>query len=112
MAKDVEFFRSLSKNIKYSIGGGQPARVVSIRGNVCTVQPLFMDRINGKVVKRGLIENCPIAKHCLPDIRVTGVVFIMAAERSMDGYRGAEYIFPSVNRAHSSTDAIVLGVLQ
>jgi len=112
MAKDVEFFRRLSKSIKYSISGGQPARVISISGNTCTVQPLFMDRVNGKVVKRGLIENCPIAKHCLPDIKVGGVVFIIPAERSMEGYRGTGYITPSVNRAHSATDAVVLGVLQ
>lgn len=111
MTKDIEFFRSLSKNIKASIGGGQPARVVSIYGGRCTVQPLFMDNINGKSVKRGLIENCPIAKHCWQDIKVGSVVFIMASERSMEGYRGTDYIYPSVNRVHSATDSVVLGVL-
>lgn len=109
--KDVEFFRALSKNIKYSISGGQPARVVSLYGDSCSVQPLFMDKESGKVIKRSLIESCPIAKHCLPDIYVGSIVFIIPAERSMDGYHGSNYIYPSVNRAHSATDAVVLGVL-
>lgn len=103
-----------------------PCRIISFNESTfrATVEPLFMAKEIGRPpVPRPVIENVPVIgqRHLdadgvervqLPIYRAGDVVLVAFAERALDEVLASMgQAYPSAQRRHSLTDAIILGVI-
>ncbi|EUJ24770.1 hypothetical protein PGRAN_02715 [Listeria grandensis FSL F6-0971] len=113
MANDTKFWDTFSRSIIMKIHTLAPARVLELNSDKteAQVQPLFLTKDNDGNMLRQPSVPAVVLKHCRDDIKVDDVVFIIAAERSLDNFEGTnEFIDPDDVRTHALQDSVIVGV--
>lgn len=103
-----------------------PAKVLTYdeAAKRATVQPLYLTKEIGAPapVLLPVIENVPVvgwrvrnadgtAAMIEPIFQAGDIVYLAFCERALDEVLGGRAAYPSINRRHNLTDAVILGVL-
>lgn len=113
--KSTKFFEGFAQAITLGIHTTAPARVTkfdSVRHRA-TVKILFKTKsTSGSLSEYTVIEDAPVLKHCIEDIKVGSCVFVSFAERALDNLNGNKEFDPDSVRLHDISDAVVMGVFE
>lgn len=113
--KSTKFFDALSQKILLGIHTTAPARVTKLdmARHRATVKILFKTKsLSGNLSEYTVIEDVPILKHCMDDIKVGSCVFVSFAERALDNLNGNKEFDPDSVRLHDVSDAVIMGVFE
>ena len=114
MGKETEFFDNLTAYIKQSIHTTAPARVLEYypAAHRADLKILYLSTDGEYLYDEAIVENAPVLKHVVPDIKKGSTVFVSFAERSIANMAGNSEFDPDSSDTHDINDAVVIGVFE
>lgn len=114
-------FQDMIEQALLQLHTGFCGKVISIKGNLATVQPLNMVKaIGAQPQKQAVIPNCPVLDSAVKFINLNpaavrrvqagDTVFCMCADRDISETRSGAFATP-VTGHHSMSGAVVIGIL-
>lgn len=114
-------FQEMIEQALLQLHTGFCGKVISVNGNLATVQPLNMVKaIGGKPQKQAVIPNCPVLDSAVKftnldpvavrRVQAGDTVFCMCADRDISETRAGAFATPVIGH-HSLSGAVVVGIL-
>ena len=114
-------FNEMIEQALLQVHTGFCGRVVSVSGNLASVQPLNMVKaVGGQPQKQAVIPNCPVLDSAVKftslspaavrRVQTGDIVYCVCADRDISETRGGNFATP-VSGHHTLAGAVVVGIL-
>lgn len=114
-------FNGMIEQALLQVHTGFCAKVISVSGNLATIQPLNMiQAVGGQPQQQAVIPNCPVLENAVKFTslsppaarRIQGgdIVFCMCADRDISETRTGAFAVPVAGH-HTLAGAVVVGIL-